>query len=58
MKVKVNITKKNLICAAVVAVITIGARIFSGISIFNVFLFILSYLFVKNLEVELSEKLS
>ena len=56
MKVKVNITKKNLICAAVVAVITIGARIFSGISIFNVFLFILSYLFVKNLEVELSEK--
>lgn len=56
MRIKLSITKKNMIYTAIVAVVAIAAHFLSGISTFNMFMFILLYAVVKNLDVELSEK--
>ncbi len=58
MKLKINITKKNLICAAVVAVVSVLAHFIAGISLLNMIMFILLYLVEKNLDIELNAKLN
>ena len=56
MKLKKNITQKNLIYTAIIAAVSILARVLCGISIFNMLLFILLYFLVQNTTVELNEK--
>lgn len=56
MKIRINITKKNILSALIVAVISIFAHILSGISTFNTVLFILLYLLIKNLDIEFNKK--
>lgn len=56
MKIKINLAKKNFIYAAILAVISVLAHVLAGISIFNMCLFILLYLAVKIVDVELNEK--
>lgn len=47
-----------MVFAAVVAAVSIIAHFAAGISLFNMIMFILLYFIVKNLEIELSEKLN
>lgn len=56
MKLKVHVTKKNLILTAIVAFLSVSAHFLSGISVFNMVVFIALYFFVKNLELEVKEK--
>ncbi len=56
MRIRMNITKRNMICVAAVAVISFLAHILSGISVFNMVLFPVLYFAVKNVEIELNEK--
>lgn len=56
MKIAINITKKNLIYVAVMAVISFVAHILSGISVFNMILFPVLYFAVKNMKIELNGK--
>ena len=56
MKIRIHITKRNIMCAAAVAVISVLSHILSGISVFNMILFPALYFAVKNIEIELNEK--
>lgn len=56
MRLKICVTKKNFILTAVVAFISVLAHFMSGISIFNMVLFMLLYFLVQDLELELNEK--
>lgn len=56
MRRKICVTKKNILLTAVVALISVLAHFMSGISVFNMVLFILLYFLVQNLELELNEK--
>lgn len=56
MKIKVAITKKNMIYTAIMAAVSIAAHFAAGISVFNMCMFILLYALVKNLDIEFSEK--
>ena len=58
MKFTFTITKKNLAYTAAIALLSVLARIFSGISIFNTVMFILLFFAVKNLQAEWNEKLN
>ena len=58
MKFTFTITKKNLAYTAVIVLLSVLARIFSGISIFNTVMFILLFFAVKNLQAEWNEKLN
>lgn len=56
MKIGIHITKRNIICTASVAVVSLLAHILAGISLFNMILFPVLYFAVKNMEIELNEK--
>lgn len=56
MKLSKNITRKNLIYTAIMAAVSVFARILCGISIFNMLLFPLLYFLVQNTAIELQEK--
>ena len=56
MKIRICITKRNMIWVAAVAVISFLAHMLSGISVFNMVLFTVMYFGVKNIEIELDEK--
>ena len=56
MKIGIHITKRNIICTAAVAVVSLLAHILAGISLFNMILFPVLYFAVKNMEIELNEK--
>lgn len=58
MKFTFTITKKNLAYTAAIVLLSVLARIFSGISIFNTVMFILLFFAVKNLQAEWNEKLN
>ena len=56
MKLNVHVTKKNLILTAIVSFLSVSAHFLSGISVFNMVVFIALYFFVRNLELEVKEK--
>lgn len=56
MKFKINVTKRNMAYTAILAAVSVLARVFSGISVFNMILFIALYFFVQNLEAKWDEK--
>lgn len=58
MRLKISITKRKMIFAAVMSAVTVAAHVMAGISLFNTLLFILSFTAVVNLELELNEKYS
>lgn len=56
MKLKIKITKRNMIFSASAAVVSILAHFLCGISVFNTTLFALLFFAVKNLEIEWNHK--
>lgn len=56
MKLKIKITKRNMIFSASAAVVSILAHFLCGISVFNTALFALLFFAVKNLEIEWNHK--
>lgn len=56
MRLKKNITRKNLILTAIFAACTVLARALCGISIFNMLFFCALYFAVQNIEIEFHEK--
>ena len=56
MRLKKNITRKNLIFTAITAAFSILAHLFCGISIFNMLLFPILYFAVQNTEIEFDDK--
>ncbi len=56
MKITKNISKKNIILTAAVALASVLARVFCHISIFNMLMFPVLYFIVQNVQIECSEK--
>lgn len=56
MKIRIHITKQNLIFAAVFDVLALLSYIFAGISLFNLFMFVLLYFLVKNIKITWNER--
>lgn len=56
MKIRINMTKRNALCAAAVLAVSVLAHAFSGISVFNMIMFPVLYFAVKSTEIELNEK--
>lgn len=56
MKIRRNITKKNVIFSAVFAAFAVAGHVVCGISVFNAAAFLLLYTIVKNLDITWDEK--
>lgn len=56
MKIRIHITKQNLIFSAVFDVLALLSYIFAGISLFNLFMFVFLYFLVKNIKITWNER--